>query len=115
MLVAALIFAGVFLFVGQSFIKATKDNQQTSQGITNTISVAGEGKASVTPDTLVISSTVSEVAKTTQAAQKAANDKITQVTAILKAENIPASNFQTTNLTVNPDYNYGPNGAQSIS
>jgi uncharacterized protein YggE len=106
--------SGVFLFVGRQFIQSIKENQQTSQGITNTISVAGEGKTSVTPDTLVISATVSEVGKTTQEAQTMANDKIAQVNAVLKAANVPADDFQTTNVSVYPEYNY-TNSQQTLS
>lgn len=104
MLVSAIILAAVFLFVGLSLTGSLKNNQQTSQGITNTISVVGEGKASVAPDTLEINVSVSEVGKTTALAQKAANDKITKIGDILKAKGISADSIQTTNVSVYPEY-----------
>lgn len=104
LLVSAIILAAVFLFVGLSVTWSLKNNQQSAQGITNTISVVGEGKASVAPDTLEINLSVSEIGKTTELAQQAANDKITKVTAILKAKGIPTNNIKTTNVSVYPEY-----------
>ncbi len=43
--------------------------------MTNTISVMGEGKASVAPDMLVINVSISELASTTDLAQTQANEK----------------------------------------
>ncbi|MEI6672007.1 MAG: hypothetical protein WCL02_01215 [bacterium] len=39
---ATLILALTFFFIGNSMIQSNKNNQQTSAGITNTISVMGE-------------------------------------------------------------------------
>ena len=104
LLVSSLIFAGVFLFVGFALISSLKTNQSSNQGITNTISVVGEGKSSVAPDTLEINLSVSEVDKTTALAQKASDDKVNKVIALLTSKNISKDNIQTTNLNVYPEY-----------
>lgn len=73
-------------------------------GITNTISVMGEGKASVAPDMLVINVSVSELAATTELAQKQANEKISKVKDILKAADIAEKDIKTTNVNAYPEY-----------
>jgi len=91
-------------FVGNSMIQSNKANQQTSQGITNTISVMGEGKASVAPDMLVISVSISELAATTDLAQTQANDKVNKLKELLKAADIADKDIKTTNVNVYPEY-----------
>ena len=94
------------MFVGVSLISSLKTNQSTNQGITNTISVAGEGKATVAPDTLEIHVSVSELKPSTKEAQDAANKKIAALQQILKDLKVPAESLQTTNVSVNPEYDY---------
>ncbi len=101
---AALLLALTFFFVGNAMIQSNKNNQQTAQWITNTISVMGEGKASVAPDMLVINVSISELAATTEAAQAQANDKVAKVKAILKAADIADKDIKTTNVNTYPEY-----------
>ena len=101
---AALILAITTFFVGNALIRSNKENQQTSQGITNTISVMGEGKDYVSPDTLVISVSISELAATTKDAQTQANQKVVKVNDILSAAGIAQKDIQTTNVNVYPEY-----------
>ena len=101
---ASLILAMTMFFVGNAMIQSNKNNQQTSQGITNTISVMGEGKASVAPDMLVINVSVSELAATTELAQTQANEKISKVKDILKAAEIADKDIKTTNVNAYPEY-----------
>jgi len=114
LLIATAILAGSLLYVGNGFIQSNKDNQQTSQGITNTISVIGEGKSKVTPDTLTINLSVSEVAKTTKEAQTQANEKVAKIQAILEKAGVNKDNIKTQNLNVYPEYNRS-NNTQTIS
>ena len=90
--------------VGNAMIQSNKNNQQTAQGITNTISVMGEGKASVAPDMLVINVSVSELAASTDLAQTQANDKVNKVKEILKAADIADKDIKTTNVNAYPEY-----------
>lgn len=73
--------------------------------MTNTISVAGEGKAKVAPDTMLISFSVSELAKTTEEAQKTANTKLAQLRTILQTFEIPDNKISTQQLSIYPEYN----------
>ena len=101
---AALILALTTFLVGNSIVKSNKENQQTSQGITNTISVMGEGKDYVSPDMLVISVSISELAATTKDAQTQANQKVVKVNDILSAAGIAQKDIQTTNVNIYPEY-----------
>ena len=114
LLVAAIVLAGSFIYIGREFIQSNKENQQTSQWITNTISVIGEGKSKVTPDTLTINLSVSEVALTTKEAQTQANEKIAKIQAILEKAGVSKDNIKTQNLNVYPEYNRS-NNTQTIS
>lgn len=109
LLLSAAILAGSFIYISKEFIQSNKDNQQTSQGITNTISVIGEGKSKVTPDTLTINLSVSEVAKTTKEAQTVANEKITKIQGILEKAGVSKDNIKTQNLNVYPEYDRSNN------
>jgi len=106
---ASIILAWTLLYVWNEMIQSNKDNQQTSMGITNTISVVWEGKAYVVPDTLIINISVSELAKTTQEAQAQANTKIAKIKEILKNLEIAKENLKTINVNVYPEYDRSNN------
>jgi hypothetical protein len=102
------------LYISTEIIKSNKDNQQTSQGITNTLSVVGEGKSYVTPDTLVIQASVSELADTTKEAQDSANEKIEQIHKILQNVGIDKKNVKTDRLNINPEYDWREDGRKLL-
>jgi len=106
---ATIILAGTFFYVWNRMIQSSKDNQQTSMWITNTISVVWEWKTFVVPDTLVINISVSELAKTTQEAQTQANAKIAKIKEILKTLEIAKENLKTINVNVYPEYDRSNN------
>ncbi len=101
---ATAILALTIFFVGNSFINANKSNQSTNYGMTNTISVMGEGKASVAPDMLVINISISELGATTDVAQTQANEKVNKLKDLLKKNDILDKNIKTTNVNVYPEY-----------
>ena len=87
-------------------------NTGSSAGsIQNSISVMGEGKVTAVPDIVRISSGVSELANTTKEAQKQANDKLNRIISILKDNDVPERNVQTSNLSFRPEYDW-TNGAR---
>lgn len=101
---AALLLSLTVFFVGNSMIQSNKANLSTNYGMTNTISVMGEGKASVAPDMLVINISVSELAASTELAQTQANEKVNKVKEILKAADIADKDIKTTNVNAYPEY-----------
>ena len=99
--IGAIILAGAIVFLGYQI----KPNTPTSNGSqTNGINVVGEGKSMITPDTLDINLSISELAKTTDLAQKQSNDKLTKVQALFKQFAIDSKDIQTTNASINPEY-----------
>jgi uncharacterized protein YggE len=71
-----------------------------------TISVRGEGRIIVEPDHVRITAGVSEIAKTTGQAQQQANRKLAVVLDILKKNEIPERNIQTSQLSFRPEYDW---------
>ncbi len=103
-LASVVIVAWSLLYVGNGMIKSNKENQQTSQWITNTISVVGEWKFLTQPDTFLINVSVSELGKTTLEAQTMTNEKITKLKELLKTLAIDDKNVKTTSVNVYPEY-----------
>jgi len=111
---AALILALTMFFVGNAMIQSNKNNQQSAMGISNTISVLGEWKASVSPDMLVINVSVSELATTTELAQTQTNNKINKLKELLKAADIADKDIKTTNVNAYPEYDRSQSGRKLL-
>jgi len=100
-LLSAVILAGAIVFMGYQMKEGfPKNSSNQNEGI----SVVGEGKSSISPDTLEINLSISELAKTTELAQKQSNDKLAKVQAIFKTFNIDSKDIKTTNASINPEY-----------
>lgn len=102
----ALCMLGVFLVIAT--VSELKSIQFIGSGVsaTNTISVSGEGEVFAVPDTATFSVTVQETAKDVQTAQTAATKKNNDIIAYLKDSGIDAKDIQTTDYSVNPQYEY---------
>lgn len=72
----------------------------------NTISTTGNGQVNVAPDIATISVGVSETAATTIAALSKANAKISQLTTLLASSSIPTTDYSTSSISINPQYDY---------
>jgi len=77
---------------------------QSPYGMANTITVNGEGKASVKPDMLIINVSISELADTTENAQAQSNEKANKLKEVLSGFNIPEKDIKTTNVNTYPEY-----------
>ncbi|MDB5237953.1 MAG: hypothetical protein JWM46_223 [Candidatus Kaiserbacteria bacterium] len=73
---------------------------------TNTITVTGEGQVFAVPDTATFTVSVIETGKDVTTAQTAANTKGNAIIAYLKSQGIDAKDIQTTDYSVNPQYDY---------
>lgn len=83
-----------------------QDTGTNTNSTKNSISVSGEGEVSATPDIVNINAGISELGKTTKIAQESVNQKLNTILSILKEKNIPQKNIQTSNLTINPEYEW---------
>lgn len=78
------------------------------------IMVVGEGDAAVAPDMALLSLSVMREAKTAREALDANNDAIAAVIAAMKTGGVADRDLQTSNLQINPRYDYvtKPDGTQ---
>lgn len=80
---------------------------QDSKSIqTPQISVTGEGKIKVTPDIGVVSLGVENTGKDAAEVKKLNDDIVDKVIKFIKKNGIPASDFQTTNVSLYKNYDY---------
>lgn len=77
---------------------------------TDTFSVSGEGKATVSPDIAVVNAGVQTQGATAKQAQDQLNKSINAVSEAVKKAGIDAKDIQTSNYSVYPNYDY--NGGQ---
>lgn len=70
------------------------------------INVAGEGKVKVTPDQVIITLGVENTGKDASEVKKANDIIIDKVIKFIKQSNIPQSDFQTTTVSLNKNYDY---------
>lgn len=83
-----------------------QNSGSTAGGIQNSLSVSGEGRITAVPDIVNINAGVSELADTTKEAQQKANDKLATIIAILKENDVPERNAQTSNLSFSAEYDW---------
>ncbi|MFA7309925.1 MAG: SIMPL domain-containing protein [Candidatus Paceibacterota bacterium] len=96
----------LFLIVGA--IGGLKSYRYIGSGVaaSNTINVSGEGEVFAVPDTATFSVSVIETAKDVTTAQTAAVKKGNDIVAYLKSQGINEKDIQTTDYSVNPQYEY---------
>lgn len=83
------------------------ENKTEAAAVTQrTITATGEGRIVVEPDHVRITAGVSELAETTGKAQQQANQKLARVLDILKKNEIPERNIQTSQLSFRPEYDW---------
>ena len=70
------------------------------------ITVSGEGKIKVTPDQGIISLGVENTGKEAAEVKKANDIIIEKILKFIKSNNIPSTDFQTTNVSLNKNYDY---------
>ena len=70
------------------------------------ITVSGEGKVKVVPDQGIISLGVENTGKEASEVKKTNDIVIEKILKFIKSNNIPATDFQTTNVSLNKNYDY---------
>ncbi len=107
-----LILAILFMSLSQAQVQEQKQIPQ--------ISVSGEGKVSVKPDHVVINFGVENTGKEAAEVKKLNDETVDKVVKFIKKFGIPTSDFQTTNVSLNRNYDYEKkkfsfNASQSIT
>jgi uncharacterized protein len=104
--VVALGMLAFFLFV--LALSSIKEFHYIGSGVsaTNTITVEGMGEVFAVPDTTTFSYSVMDTKKDVTTAQTSVNTKGNDIIAYLKEEGIDEKDIQTTDYSVNPQYEY---------
>ncbi|MBP2158550.1 MULTISPECIES: SIMPL domain-containing protein [Asticcacaulis] len=85
------------------------------QPLPTTLSLTVTGEVSIAPDMATVNFGVVSQGKTAAEAMKAGNVRMNAVMSALKAAGIAAKDIQTSNLQLNPQYNYGSNQAPKLT
>ncbi|MEN9488959.1 MAG: hypothetical protein RL494_1224 [Bacteroidota bacterium] len=85
-------------------VMANAQDQKTAQ--IPQITVSGEGKVKVVPDQGIISLGVENIGKEAAEVKKANDISIEKILKFIKSNGIPATDFQTTNVSLNKNYDY---------
>jgi len=80
-------------------------NSVTTQK-TTTFDVTGDGKASVTPDSATVTAGVNAQGSDQKTVQDKMNTAINAVTTAIKGLGVDSADIQTTNYSINPQYDY---------
>ncbi len=80
----------------------------------HTIAVSGQGKVTVVPDMATVSLGVTTERPTAKAAREAAAEQMTKIVAALKALGIGDEDIATSNVSLNPTYDYPANAQPTI-
>jgi len=80
--------------------------QDQKQNLVPQINVSGEGKIKVTPDQVIVTLGVENTGKDAAEVKKANDVIIDRVIKFIKQSNIPQSDYQTTNVSLNKNYDY---------
>ncbi len=80
----------------------------------DSFTVTGEGKATIEPDSAVVTLGVSTTGSSAAIAQSDLNEKINQVIEAIRELGIPQNDIKTQNYNVNPNYDYS-SPAQTIT
>lgn len=86
----------------------------TNRSLSGELSVVGEGKVDVVPDTAEVSAgIVVQDAKTVQEAEQKINEVNNKIIAAAIALGIPKEDIKTSNYSISPDYRFEPAGGRS--
>lgn len=87
----------------------------TSRTVSGELSVVGEGKVDVVPDTANIQAGIVSEGKTVQEVESKINEINNKIVAALERLGIDKKDIKTSNYSLNPSYDFTPNGRDNIS
>ncbi|MBI1833321.1 MAG: SIMPL domain-containing protein [Candidatus Andersenbacteria bacterium] len=112
--ISAVIVAGLFYLAGQYVVSSPNREQQALEA-DREITVAGESTISTRPDIAKITvGTQTEPRSTAQAALEDLTTKFDQVVDALEKVGIEEKDIRTTNFSLNPQYDFTPDGRQTL-
>jgi len=113
LVVTVIVLAVVFLNT-PIYTRNLGTSVEQNGAIVNTITVAGDGKVTVTPDMATVTFTISEIADSSAKALENANVKMNQINEILKSNGVENSDIKTSQFSIHPEYDYSRIGGTPI-
>lgn len=101
-----ILISTVILANGNFYIKNLGTSLEQDGRILNSITVDGEGRVYVKPDTAVLTFSISETSSTSEEALRLANEKINGITTSLINIGISSDDIQTSQLNIYTEYDY---------
>lgn len=123
LIICGTIIVSLGIFSSTGVVIKQTGGVETGGGISNTISVSGDGKVFAKPDMAEVSLSFSELAGTSREALDKVNQKIDEAIKVAKNNGITDSDISTTGLNVYTEYDYnnsvrriiGQRATQSLS
>ena len=109
---AAIILAFLFLV---NFFNISYPISVSSRTVSGELSVVGEGKVDVVPDTATIQAGITAEGRTVQEVESKINEVNNRLIDSVSKLGIDKKDIKTTNYSINPSYDFTPNGRNNIS
>ena len=87
----------------------------TTRTVSGELSVVGEGKVDIVPDTATVQAGITAESKTVQEVEGKINEINNKIVSALEKLGIDKKDIKTSNYSINPSYNFTPNGRNNIS
>lgn len=87
----------------------------TSRAVSGELAVVGEGKVDVIPDTANVQAGIAAEGKTVKEVEGKINEINNKIVSTLERLKIDKKDIKTSNYSINPSYNFTPNGRNNIS
>lgn len=116
-------FSGIFIFalttiLALAIIKTLNiavPISVTSRAVSGELAVVGEGKVDVIPDTANVQAGIAAEGKTVKEVEGKINEINNKIVSALERLKIDKKDIKTSNYSINPSYDFTPNGRNNIS
>ena len=107
-----LFFASLWLI---KFFDISYPISLTTRTVSGELAVVGEGKVDVVPDTASVQAGITAEGKTVQEVEGKINEINNKIVSALESLGIDKKDIKTSNYSINPSYDFTPNGRNNIS
>jgi hypothetical protein len=105
-IVSAAVILSALIFKSTGIYIKSISGAEVNGRVSDTISVSGDGKVTARPDMVELTVSISNLAATSQQSLDKTNQKVSQITQILKNNGLPDTDYQTTGLNIYTEYDY---------
>lgn len=115
---SSILFLGIIIILGLFLIKFFDISYPitiTNKTVSAELSVVGEGKVDVVPDSANVSAGITADGQTVAEVQKKIDDANNKIVAALEKLDIAKADIKTSNYSINPTRDYRPGGISTVS